>query len=337
MNGEKNKYIEQLESVFSSIISDKETYINYNKFDSGKGFSIQRNYPSDIAYHCRKFKDGTNEEIAIFYILLQFDRKDGNLIPLLITVKKAKLYEFDKWITVGEDLEINYEDPGAPTKGSVEKSLKTSKYKPIDINVKDEYFLDIGRSILVIKNSSSITAKKAFQNIFEKHIKSSQKFHGLYLRIKIKSINSYVKFLCHLSCFFIYILEKCFGKQVKIKIDDTEREEMYNPHEHDVLIMNQSKIEIKDSGKQLSFQNFPINIQSLFTYAGIMLVAFTIFYFLRLKPRYLVIIFNNKYLITIFGIASLWFVYYFVPFVLYKLINLSKQYRQNFFHRSTKI
>ena len=104
--------------------------------DTKYGFSVKRNYPSDIRYKPALKKNGEPDNAAVFWVSLEEEKKskDGK-VPLIISVNTFSLWSKSTNLS-------NYQEDNqdSPTKVSVEDSEKTPK--PLGLVSQGDFYYD---------------------------------------------------------------------------------------------------------------------------------------------------------------------------------------------------
>lgn len=126
------EYAEQLNKIFE--IENHPEYFNFIPFKTGtSGFSIKKEYPSNIPFKPSVTKGGKDNNVALLRVILDLhkERNITDKIPLLFEIGMHSIYEYKYY-------GYNYDNDDCPTKESLEKMKNMPT--PISGFLTDKYF-----------------------------------------------------------------------------------------------------------------------------------------------------------------------------------------------------
>lgn len=269
---------------------------NLNKFgftdvapfsDGGIGFSARKSFKGNNIY---------KTQLSIFVYVESQVSKNSNRKPLIIHA------------TYGE-----------PTEGGIRIRSNPKISDPIDLESRDSYFYDVETGEFYKKNKKTC-AEKIIDEIYSKHIKSTQIVRGLWLNFKILFWKFFLRSLfSHTSKFFCWML--CIISGDKYSYEPFFEEETLNGKiiksrfRPPVEITNQGEKvrENFEESSKIDFFNYKVRHWPIVFYSILHGIMYIIFMLKSYKPLIITAIFKNNFLTVIYVIVTLWFLETIVP------------------------
>lgn len=305
----KNKFFnssDELKEAFGIVNSpEHEKYTPFK--DCKVGFSIQKQYPSDIRYKPPKRKDGTPDGVALIKIVYTHPTEkdkpiDTSQVPLSIDVSVHSRYLVNHFA-------YDFDNEKSPTEQSVLLSRKTPK--PISINFEGMYFYDHNKKSFLNKRLEKVSGRRILEEVFQKHCNTIHLFKGLKLRMKIVSQSLGLSICWTIIQMCIGILKIVFGRNLKSK------EYMVGVIEE----FDRKDIELSNSDKIKVF-GYEASKNIIITFSITVLATYTIAYFLGDKSQYVTGITSSPLLALCGALVVLWILDHLIPVLLFKVVNL---------------
>lgn len=177
--------------------------------DANIGFSIKRNYPSNIRFKPPINKLGEPDEIIVIWLVLNASISSApngiQKVPLYIKINKFSRYK-------SKFFDYDFNDPKSPTKESLYQSEKTPQ--PSELEFIDYFFYDQNDSVFFDRAGKKYNGLELLEFVVNKHINTVHLFKGLKFRFKHAYKINTVSFLTPIIRFCIYSLKKIFGREL---------------------------------------------------------------------------------------------------------------------------
>lgn len=282
-------------------------YENFIPFERDKyGFSIQRAYPSNIAFKPPVTKGGQPDTVALIRVLYKHPDSSGTAsgqerIPMIIDIGAHSRYLYGRF-------DYNFEDKDCPTEVSVRRSKATPK--PINLDFTGEFFYDHKTSTFVNAKGKTIASDNILEQVFQKHCDTIHKIKALKLRSKLLSKNILFK-LCGL------IIE---GLKSILKLITGRT---FEPDEYGRGLFQKYKIEDMKLVKTDSIEVFGYKASKnvIVTFSLSILTIYTISYFKDINSPYWEKITTNPLLGICASLCLLWVIDHLLTRLTFHVIN----------------
>ncbi len=273
--------------LFDIAGSEFSDFIPY--LDDQVGFSVR---------HSRKGR----KEASLIRVTLVDNKRDG-LYPVFVDATFGVMHAGGIKIRTGEE---------------------TSAHDPIDINVTDDYVYDPEQNE-IFKNDKAVTGLDVLTYAYNLHLKTTRPFLGFCLRIKLWF---WRRFLRTVSKATVAVLTACLFVVSGTKYDYDpffDQEKIVMSDQSGASYEGQNSPE-KSEGQKLRIFEYQASRWSIIFYCSAVLFTYFTFSILNYKPRVLIDIIKNNYLVVLFAIVSLWMVDSFIPNLLKGLIRRLARY-----------
>lgn len=191
--------------------SDSDEVIIWSDDKEYAGFSVLRSYEENTGFFPAMTKSGKEDTKALIKIGVHILEKTEKKLSLFLSVSKFSKYR-------SSHFGIDFDDPDAPTKDSLNESEKSKQ--PIDIEERERFSLIIDSfSFIDEKTNKIISANDIIDYMYDLHIKTISSGKGYILKAKLSSR----ELVCNrIIPFFVIISKKSlkiFGKEI---VDDKE-------------------------------------------------------------------------------------------------------------------
>jgi hypothetical protein len=274
--------------------------------DTRAGFSIKRDYPSDIRYKPaigQKTKQPDN--VAAIWVVYQHpgDSEQKTRIPLRLRVSSMSRYRTKHW-----DYDYNDVEGDCPSKDSVEASAATPV--PIELEYPGEFFFDHAHNCFYDKDGNQISGREILDRVFQDHCRTIHLFWGLRLRAKLYAQNKLAGVLSLFSAILVWVLKNLFGHSLEdsdimagaFRTYKLESLKKYDADSLDVLGYKASK-----------------QVVILFCFLAILLSYYR--YKTGVTDDYFASVGGSEFLSLVHGIFSIWVLDALIPLALFGLIN----------------
>lgn len=320
-----NKYLNNAQELKEIFALDEKIYKNYIPLqDCIAGFSVQREYPTNIKYFPPKKADGSPDTVAIIYVVYYHPKvyksksKDPNKVPIFLEIRP-----FDRYLVGRHDYNFNDKE-SCPTEESVLKSKSTPK--PISLETLDEYYYDHATKAIVDSKNRVVSGSDIVERLFKQHCDTVHPLKGLKLRWLLGSRNKLINVLK----IFIDALKNLFQWLTGRTLDpEDSMRGFFSPYkEQDIKLTKGDYLEI--FGYKAS-----INIIVTFCFLRILLHIYS--YYSNTDIPLIKSIENNNISSVSATICILWFLDHVVPLIFLKIINLCITTRFNLMFTKIKV
>ncbi|OGX07029.1 MAG: hypothetical protein A2Z88_08910 [Omnitrophica WOR_2 bacterium GWA2_47_8] len=293
---------EKLKNVFG-IDNLNDKYFEYTELkDRHLGFSVKRNYPSNIRFVPPITKNGDFDILALIFVVCEtpIDLKSQK-IPLFLSISPYSRY-------LSTHLDYNFSDESCPTEDSVRKSKPTPK--PIALEF-SEYTYDLTSNSLQDSKNKTLTGEEILDSFFKEHCNTVHLFKGLALRWEMGSRNKAVK-LCDFSIEILkWILKNLFGRTFESR--DAFAGSLTTYLREDMKLLQLESIDIF---------GYKASKNIIMTFSIIILFSYILAHKFSIKSQLASDIMDNNLVTICFTFFSIWFLDRLIPYILFKIINL---------------
>lgn len=283
----------------------KNIYKGYTPLtDHNVGFSVTREYPSDIRFKSPITKNGTPDKVAIIHVIYSAGRDSSNInkIPIRLIIGTFSRY-------LAKHIDYDFVDPNCPTKDSVQLS-KTSP-EPLSLEDFTEYSYDHSKNGVCDSKGRIVSGKEMLDGIFQKHCNTVHRIKGLIIQSKLGSRNIFIKLLTISIELLKWILKTFFGRTF-------ESEEMLagilkQYKREDMRLLQMESLEIF---------NFKASKNVAVTFSALVLIIFLPLHYFHFHIKLFTTITTNHLLTLTTCILSLWFLDVLMPLFIFRFINL---------------
>lgn len=178
------------------------------------GFSITKFYPKDSKFFKPAVKQDGSDDSAV--LLKVYIRPNDNLdeLPVGLLASKISLYQIDNQ----DKFLPNYDfsDPNSPTEESLKKSSES--FQPINLEEPNRFvFRKSTSTFFDTKKKIIVTGHQMLDHIYNEHCKTIASVRGIWLKLKIKSLNKLIQFLNWIGKVFLVIIPKLSGRKIENK------------------------------------------------------------------------------------------------------------------------
>ncbi len=274
--------------------------------EDSPGFSIKRNYPTNIRYKPALTKEGKPNDVALLYVVYESNLKEKNKedkkVPIFIRIIVYSKYK--RHSPLGYD----YNDKDCPTKESLRLSKKTSK--PVELETSDQYVYDLETSTIKDSKNNEISGEKILDTIFQQHCDTVHFFKGFKLRWKLSSKYAIIKILDALILVLSKVLIVCFGRNLTA---------------NDVFVGSLTKYDKNDMQRakpeDIDFQGYKSSKNVIITFCFLVVTAFLICHFVNMKIELFEKIAANSFLTICSAVCAIFFLDGIVPRIILFVIN----------------
>jgi len=274
--------------------------------DQKIGFSVQRQYPANIAFKPAHNKLGEPDDVAVIWVVYEHpDETGGNEEPhnVPIYARVAKVSRF-----LQNHLDYDFAKDESPTKDELHKSSDTPK--PIDLVFSRAYFLDHRSGVFYDEGHDAISGLELLEQVFEKHCRTVHPTKGLKLRSKIRGQRMVLAAMNNMVSGLIWILRNAFGRSLTEPRDRVGRWSGYP----------------KESFKKLSTDSFNVGgyqttKRSVLTFALFIVLVDILSRTVTGESFWSNFVTNNKILWFAYPIVGIWLFDTAIPVVLFRLLN----------------
>ncbi len=286
------------------IANSKSYYDQVLLSDTKFGFSVKRNYPSNIAYKPILKQNGKPDTVAVLWVVLRETekKKDGKI---LITVR---ISTFSLW---GANHFDYSDDPESPTKEAIEANQK--KPKPVELECRDNFYYDPVRNNFVDKKGAVYSGEAILDFVFKEHCDTADPIRGVELRIK-----QFVRKLCDLI--FIIIISPLIWVLDKIFHYDLGHKESYYKLPISLTLYKFTDIR-KREGEKLSLLGWSTHKETIVLFCVIVFVCSVGSYLEWWELKYFQHISKDNFLVITHAICALSFIEILPSVILYPLLN----------------
>jgi len=281
------------------------------------GFSIKRQYPSNISYKPLVNKEGNPITCALFHIILDKNNDSTSIKDRLI----LSVTHFNKYLENHYDYDFTNDE--SPTEEAVR--LNKNIEKPINLENNDSFFYDRNLQAIVNEKGKPVKGDEILKELFEKHCQTVHPLKGLLLRAKIKTGSSLAKYYDRLEDIVEFLLLIIWDREI-IRDKSTFFGKLMPAS---LKLLNIDSINI--FGYKVSKK-----IAVLFSFS--VLFFFTVFYLFNVRSEYIKIIFTNGLLAVCFIFASLFILDTIFPYyILIFIINVFRKLKWHYTFKRYKI
>lgn len=182
--------------MFKEQLDDSD-YEEFSLLRDSKGFSVQRDYPDNVAFKSAIDTKGNSDTVALVHFVLLAENQKDNLIPVLLSARKYSRY-------LSNHYDFDFNDPESPTESSVLRSKKTKQ--PIDLESVNDYFFNIENKKTYDSFGNEFTLKEVLDDILKEHFLTARPFRGTVIRSKFglnKFFQKFVRILIRILKFYL--------------------------------------------------------------------------------------------------------------------------------------
>jgi len=313
------KHFNTADELINIFKIDEETYTNPVIFSNRKvGFSIQRNYPSNIRYKPPKNTNNQDDTVAlihVFYTHPSETRKsfDSTKVPLIIRIVPHSRY-------LSNHFDYNFKDPDCPTEESVNKSKSTPK--PIALDYLDEFFFNHEENAFLDNRNNQISGSELLDRVFKEHFNTVHLWKGLRIRSGIKAKSVIIATVSLFINLFPWILKKLFGRT--IEEENISLSSVFEGYKRADLK--------KLSTDSLNIFGYKASRSVIITFCLIVFVCYLFQFYFHLDLRYFKSIFSNNFLSITHAILVLWLLDVAIPNTLFRIMNALIRLRKKLFY-----
>jgi hypothetical protein len=277
--------------------------------DTKVGFSVKRNYPSDIRYKpAIGQKSKKPDNIAALWVVYTHpdeSRKEvsESRVPLRIRIANMSLYRTKHW-----DYEYNDVEGDCPSKDSVEASEATPK--PIELEYPGEYFFDHVRNVFVDRKGKTVSGLEILDRIFQDHCKTVHLLWGLRLRIKLFAQDNFAGLLSVLTKFLVWILKNLFGRSIE---DDDGMAGLFRPYKTEAMK--------KYDADSLDVFGYKASKQVVVLFCALIIIISFYRYYNSIADDYWSSVDGSEFLSVVHGLFFIWLLDVVIPWLLFWIIN----------------
>ncbi len=176
------------------------------------GFSVIRSYKKDLGFIPAVTKLGAEDTKVLVKVGIRTSDSPSDKIPLFISIGKYSKYR-------SSHFGINFDDPNAPTKESLNQSENSRQ--PIDLEDNDGFIMKVNPvSFVDTETNKNLELREIVDRIYNIHLKTISSGKGIVLKVKL----NFQKVICsRIIPKFILIMKwtlGILGKEIKNDKED---------------------------------------------------------------------------------------------------------------------
>ncbi len=281
--------------------------------DVQAGFSIQRNYPSDIRFKPALNSLGEDDSVACIWVVYQKEKEvsKNSLIPIRFRVALMSRYR-SRHMFDDDDY-----DPEKPTDASLALSQKSSQ--PLDLAMKDGCFFDLHTGGIVNNKGSTVNGTDVLDEIYSEHCNSVHPLKGLPVRSRVATHNFSRGLLDRAITSCKWCLKNLFGRTLNERNDRLSYLHGYRGQDFGKLP--------EDCIEWLGYR-VPLRVIGLLVLVGAIFMMAS----LPIEPdTYTYLLLNNETLLLVHGLAALLVCDIVLPHALFAMVNFLIYCRRRYF------
>lgn len=304
MNIEYLKNHHELKNIFSL---NEEKYKCYTPLtDCVAGFSVQRQYPDNIAYSPPRKPDGSPDSVALIHVIYEIRKISDNSTKVPIALR---ITTFDRYLSGRFD--YNFEDKdNCPTKESVIKSKETPR--PIALEEIDNYYYDHEHNRIVDKKDKVFSGEEIVDILFQQHCDTIHPFKGLKIQWLLRSQNKLANFLKLFRDFNQWLLRVFTGRT--LDPEDSMRG-LFSAYKIQDLKLTK--------GDYLEIFGYKASKNVIVTFCILRLLSHLAYFTLNFDIKFLKSIEENSISSVSAAIIYIWILDFVLPRLFFNLINWS--------------
>lgn len=277
--------------------------------DTKVGFSVKRNYPSDIRYKpAVGQKSGKPDNLAALWVIYTHPDESRkkiieSAVPIRIRVANMSLYRIEHG-----DYDYADKDGDSPSKDSVEASLSTPK--PLDLEFIGEYFFDHDRNSFVDRKGTIVSGLDMLDHVFRDHCNTVHWLWGLKLRVKLVAQDKFAGLLGACMMLLVGMLKVLFGRSIEEK--DTMAG-LYRPYKPEAFK--------KYDTDSLDVLGYKASKQVVVLFCILVIGASVLRHHLGITNDYWASIERSEFLSLVHGLFLIWLLDVVIPWLLFGLVN----------------
>lgn len=173
--------------------------------DTRAGFSIQRDYPSDIRFKPARNCNGVADDVAVIWVTYKGEKQDGQTghVPIRVRVAKMSKYRTAHW-------DYDFSDVESPTKDSVEASQKSPQ--PLSVEFSSSFYYSPAAGAFHDASGKSLSGRQILDSAYEAHCNTVHPLKGLVAHGEIALHEGFHKSLTKTIEFLTWLLKYVFGR-----------------------------------------------------------------------------------------------------------------------------
>ena len=281
-------------------------YVQLTEFTgSDIGFTVQKEYRSNLSYKPPVKADGTPDTTAL--IVIGYNRGQVATTDLNVPIH-VRAYHYSRFI--GNHDFYHYGHPDCPTQSSVSASEKTPK--PIDLTFDGIYYFNHFVGGFFDKDDQPVSGIDILNNAYEKLCETVDHKRRSRFEEKMKRQRRYAAWCDRASEFIEYLMKHVFGRT--FKVDDLIRK-MFNGYSSKDIVVEKRVDDMDIFGYKASK-----SIILLFCLS--VMGVYTLYYFHPNSFRFFKTVAKNNLLSLCFVVFYIWLIDVILPALLFRIMRL---------------
>lgn len=274
--------------------------------DHRVGFSIQRNYPSNIRFKPPIKANGDPDKVAIIHVIYSVESLDTsniNKVPIRLFIGT-----FSKYLSKHFDYDFS-DTAHCPTK----ESVQISKMSPEPLSLEDytEYYFDHSAQGVFDSKGKNVIGREILDGIFQKHCNTVHWIKGIIIQSNLGSKNIVVKLMTMAIETAKWILRVFFGRTFESQ--DWFAGVLQPYKREDMRLLKIESIEIS---------NFKASKNVAVTFSVLVIIVAMLITYSNFENKLVSAIKENSLLQLTACILTLWFMDSVMPLLILWFINL---------------
>ena len=293
-------------------ISDAGYFTPVLLTDTKAGFSVQRDYPSDIRFKPALTSRGLPDSVACIWVVYEDKRESSKNTLIPIRLRIALMSKYRGRVGFDED----DEDEDRPTAQSV--LLSKSTPQPMELTQKGGYFFDRHTVGLVDANGNTVNGVSILNELYDAHCKTVHPVKGLSLRGAQAAHILPRSLLDKLIDIAKWFLKNVFGRTLNEPLNRSSYFDGYGKQDLGIL---------KDDAIEIFGYNTTKRVLAAFV-----VVAIAITYLMHPleENSYFDFVVDSEVLLTIHWLAIIILLDVAIPRILFLIVNILISFRKNY-------
>jgi len=292
----------------SVALEPRSRYFDYAPLrDRIVGFSLQRNYPSEIRFKPPKRTNGEDDTVALIHVIylhpqeFKMSSHEGR-VPFALRITAFSRY-------LSEHADYSFSDEDCPTRDSVLLSRRTPE--PLEIQSYGRYFYNHSSNSFEDEKAQSLSGKDILDRLFKSHCDTTKPLRRVWPEFDFRMTWRLFAFLGSIVDFLKAILRILFGRHIESTETGTGFLKPYR--REDMKLLRADSIEFFG-------YKAPKNLVLLYSLA--LAALFTGAYIRRMQDGFIYAVAASDVISLAFSIIILWILEAAFPRLLLSLINL---------------
>lgn len=280
--------------------------------DTKAGFTIQRQYPTNIRFKPKVYADGTPDDVVVFWVGYQERKFDAAAGTVPLRLRAARMSQY-----CAKHFDFDFDDSSCPTRESIEVSQRSPQ--PLEVELNRDYFFSVTQGILVDARGNQVSGVAILDHLYLLHCKTVHPLWGLKAHATVASHAALLRSLTASVDTIAWLLKHAFGRKVE---DGPYRSILSDGYRlSDLKRQEEDKIEMV---------GYSTSKRVVFGFA--MIVALLAYLLLPAEQgSYMAALLDKEFLLATHALILLGVLDVVVPYTLFGLLNLLIKIRRKYF------